>query len=147
MITTNITLTGTETYTADIDGTVWHGITPVSRFYVDVMNAIATGEPVSTPPAPIIPIPNLSFSQLLIGLVTEGWITEADGEAWLAGTLPEAVLIVIDSLPVEQRFTAKARALRPSVVIRSDALVTAMGTAAGKTDEDIDSFFNTYAAV
>ena len=147
MTTTNITLTGTETYTADIDGTVWYGITPVSRFYADVMDAIASGEPVGTPPAPIIPIPNLSFSQLLIGLVTEGWITEADGEAWLSGTLPAAVLSVINNLPIEQRFPAKARALQPSVVIRSDALVIAMGAAAGKTDEDIDSFFNTYAAV
>lgn len=147
MDVTNIIITDSETYTANIDGTVWSGITPVSRFYVDVMDAIAAGESVGTPPAPIIPIPDLSFSQLLIGLVTEGWITEADGEAWLSGTLPAAVLSVIDSLPVEQRFPAKARALRPSVVIRSDALVNAMGTAAGKTSEDMDIFFNTYAVV
>lgn len=89
----------------------------------------------------------LSFAQLLIGLVTEAWITEAEGEAWLAGTLPTAVLVVIDSLPAEQRFAAKARALRPSEVLRNDPLVASMGAAAGKTAAEIDTFFLTYAQV
>jgi hypothetical protein len=89
----------------------------------------------------------LSFAQLLIGLVTEQWITEAEGEAWLAGTLPGTVLLVIDGLPAEQRFPAKARALRPSEVLRNDPLVAAMGVAAGKTEAEIDTFFQTYAGV
>lgn len=89
----------------------------------------------------------LSFAQLLIGLVKEAWITEAEGEAWLAGTLPFNVLLVIDGLPADQRFPAKARALRPSEVLRADPLVGAMGTAAGKTDAEIDAFFTSYAAV
>lgn len=98
------------------------------------------------PPEPV-PVPNLSFAQLLIGLVTEQWITEAEGEAWLAGTLPFAVLLVIDGLPAEQRFAAKARALRPAEVLRADPLVAAMGTAAGKTEAEMDAFFQTYASV
>lgn len=89
----------------------------------------------------------LSFAQLMVGLVTEQWITEAEGEAWLAGTLPAAVLTVIDALPAEQRFAAKARALRPSEVLRGDPLVASMGAAAGKTESEIDDFFRTYAAV
>jgi hypothetical protein len=89
----------------------------------------------------------ISFAQLLIGLVTEQWITEAEGEAWLAGTLPGTVLLVIDGLPAEQRFAAKARAIRPSEVLRNDPLVAAMGTAAGKTEAEIDTFFQTYAGV
>lgn len=89
----------------------------------------------------------LSFAQLLIGLVSEGWITEAEGEAWLAGTLPGTVLLVIDGLPADQRFPAKARALRPSEVLRLDPMVIGMGTAAGKTDVEIDAFFTTYSAV
>ena len=110
--------------------------------------AMAMGPaPYVAPPVPPAPIPNLSFAQLLIGLVTEQWITEVEGEAWLAGTLPTAVLTVIDSLPQEQRFAAKARALRPSEVLRSDPLVTAMGTAAGKTTEEINTFFQTYSGV
>ena len=89
----------------------------------------------------------LSFAQLLIGLVTEAWIAEAEGDAWLAGTLPFAVLTVIDSLPAEQRFAARARALRPSEVLRNDPLVSSMGVAAGKSAEEIDTFFRTYAVV
>ena len=89
----------------------------------------------------------LSFAQLLIGLVSEAWITEAEGEAWLAGTLPFNVLMVIDGLPADQRFPAKARALRPSEVLRADPMVEAMGTAAGKTDAEIDAFFLTYSKV
>lgn len=52
MVITNITLTASETYSADIDGTVWSGITPPTRFYADVMEAIAAGAPVGTPPQP-----------------------------------------------------------------------------------------------
>lgn len=95
----------------------------------------------------VIIIPDLSFPQLLIGLVAEGWITEADGEAWLAGTLPAAVLGVISSLPTEMQFPAKARALRPSVVIRADPLVAALAFYEGKTPEELDEFFLTYSQV
>lgn len=93
------------------------------------------------PPVPQV----LSLTQLLIGLVVEAWITEAEGEAWLAGTLPSAVLTLIDSLPASQQFAAKARAIRPSAVLRDDPLVAAMGAAAGKTPAEMDTFFRTYA--
>ena len=99
------------------------------------------------PVTEVVIIPDMSFPQLLIGLVTEQWITEADGEAWLAGTLPAAVLGVISSLPVQMRFPAKARALRPSVVIRADPLVAALAAYEGKTPEELDEFFLTYAQV
>lgn len=147
MPTTDIILTAPDTYTADIDGTVWSNITPVSRFYENVMQAIADGEPVGTPPVPPVVIPNLSFAQLMIGLVTEGWITEAEGEGWLAGTLPAAVLTVIGTLPTNQQFAAKARASRPSDIERADPLVAELAAAEGKTSEEIDTFFLTYAAV
>jgi hypothetical protein len=99
--------------------------------------------------APVVaPVPaSISFAQLMIGLVTEGFITEAEGDAWLVGTLPAAVLLVIDGLPADQRFAAKVRAIRPSEVLRSDPLVAAMNVAAGKTDEELDQFFRTYAGV
>lgn len=89
----------------------------------------------------------LTFAQLMIGLVTEAWVTEPEGEAWLAGSLPLPVALVINSLPAEQRFAAKARALRPSEVLRADPLVAAMGAAAGKTEAEIDAFFTTYSGV
>lgn len=86
----------------------------------------------------------LSFAQLLIGLVSEGWITESEGEAWIAGKLPAAVLAVISTLPQPQQFPAKAKALRPEAVLRNDPLVIALGDAQGKTSDEIDVFFITY---
>lgn len=90
---------------------------------------------------------SLSFGQLLIGLVTEGWITQADGSAWLAGTLPAQVTALIATLPADQQFAATVRATTPSVVLRTNSLVVALGQSAGKTDADLDTFFRTYAAV
>lgn len=95
------------------------------------------------PPAPE-PVPSsMSFAQMLIGLVTENWITEAEGNQWLMGSLPSAVLDVIATLPPEQQFAARARATRPSEVLRSDPLVNALGT----NQEELDKFFRTYAGV
>lgn len=91
---------------------------------------------------------SLSFAQLLIGLVTEQWITPAEGRAWRDRVaLPAQVQAVIDALPPEQQFAAETRALAPSEVLRMDPLVVSMGAAAGKTPEEMDTFFRTYAQV
>lgn len=141
---TDIIQTAHDTYTATINGTQWFGITPASRFYANVQDAIAAGEPVGVPP---VVVPDLSFAQLLTGLVSEGWITEADGDGWLIGTLPTAVLTVISTLPTDQQFAAKARAIRPSQIVRTDPLVGALAAAEGKTSAEIDAFFTTYSTV
>ena len=116
---------------------------------VELYNSMAISPNIQSyvPVPEVVIIPDLSFPQLLIGLVTEGWITEANGEAWLAGTLPAAVLGVISSLPTQMQFPAKARALRPSVVIRADPLVAALAAYEGKTPEELDEFFLTYSQV
>lgn len=88
----------------------------------------------------------LTFAQLLIGLVTEGWITEQQGDAWSDGVLPAPVNALIASLPNEQRFAARVRAKRPSVVERNNDLVKGLGLLQGKTPSQIDVFFETYAA-
>lgn len=126
----------------------------MKRILVDLQTGNVTtvdltaDEIAALPPPQPEPVPaSLSFAQLLIGLVSEQWITEADGEAWLAGILPVAVTAVINTLPAEQKFAAKARALRPSDVPRADPLVSAMGAAAGKADAEIDAFFRNYAKV
>ena len=90
---------------------------------------------------------SMSFGQMLIGLVAEEWITAAEGDAWLAGTLPAAVLTLINSLPEATRFAARVRAVTPSVVLRSNALVVALGVAAEKTPVELDTFFQTYSVV
>lgn len=94
------------------------------------------------------PVPDeITFAQLLIGLVTEQWISEFEGEQWLQGVLPPQVTTLIESLPQNQQFAAKARASRPSAVLRMDPLVVQMGAAQNKTPEEIDQFFRTYAGV
>jgi hypothetical protein len=90
---------------------------------------------------------SLTFAQLLIGLVAEAWITEAEGEAWLTGILPSSALDLIATLPEAERFAAKARTARPSVILRNDPLVNALAEAQGKTPDDLDAFFTAYAAV
>lgn len=46
-MTTDITQTGPTTFTATIDGTLWFNITPASRFYAAVQDAIAAGADVT----------------------------------------------------------------------------------------------------
>lgn len=144
MATLNLKYDG-QVITAVLEGGWVHLPTGVS--FSPAYDGWSNEEGYSLEVAPQTVLLSLSFAQLMIGLVTEQWITEVEGEAWLAGTLPEAVLLVIESLPAEQRFAAKARALRPSEVLRNDPLVAAMGTAAGKTEVEIDTFFQTYAGV
>lgn len=100
-------------------------------------------------PAPTPPVPkSLSFAQLLIGLVTEQWITEEEGRAWRDRiSLPAQVQTLIASLPAGQRFAAETRSMAPSEVLRNDTLVVAMGSAAQKTEEEMDNFFRVYSKV
>lgn len=87
----------------------------------------------------------LSFAQLVTGLVGEGWITEAEGDAWLQNVLPATVLALIGTLPAEQRFAARARASRPSEVDRMNFLVEGLAVMQGKTPDELDQFFITWA--
>lgn len=112
---------------------------------VSVMNVAPYVAPEPLPE----PVPSvISFAQLLIGLVSEGWITASEGRAWRDRvSLPAQVQMVIEGLPEDQQFAAETRALAPSEVNRNDPLVVALATVAGKTTEEIDTFFRTYSKV
>jgi hypothetical protein len=86
----------------------------------------------------------LSFAQLLIGLVAEGWITEEEGDSWVDGILPDKVVTLINDLPADQQFAARTRAKRPSEILRTDFLVSTLGQLEGKTDQEMDEFFAVY---
>lgn len=87
----------------------------------------------------------LSFAQLLIGLVTEGWITAAEGRAWRDRVaLPAQVQALIATLPEAQQFAAETRAFAPSEVHRNDPLVVGLGQVSGRTPAELDAFFWTY---
>lgn len=89
----------------------------------------------------------LTFPQMLIGLVIDGRITEAEGEGWLVGTIPNIAMQLVNTLPAQQRFGAKARLLKPQFISRVEPLTGALGAYCGMTDEDLDTFFRTYANV
>lgn len=133
------------TFVIDRGGWPYH-VLPDDPLFAEAQAAGADApfEPEPPPPEPV-QTTEISFAQMLIGLVTEEWITEAEGEAWLSGTLPGAVTALIDQLPAAQRFAARARAVRPSVVLLSDPLVQALGAMQGKSAE-LPEFFNTYGA-
>lgn len=142
-----IKMTAPQTYTATIGGQEWSNITPATHLWAEVQRRISAGAEVvdMTGPQPA-PIPQqMTFAQLLIGLVAEGWITEAEGDAWLEGRIPAAARALIGTLPQAQRFAGKARAARPSVVLRNDPLVNALAAAQGRTQSEMDAFFITYA--
>lgn len=139
----NIIRTATG-YRATINGVEWSiPSDTANRFRQAVLAAIAGGAAVTdeviTPPQTT----QITFAQLLIGLVAEGWITEAEGDVWLTGTPPAPVIALIGQLPAEQRFAARARAARPSIVLLSDPLVQALGAMQGKTAE-LPAFFDVY---
>lgn len=119
----------------------------VSRMSM-LASAVPEGEAI-LPADPVEePVPqSITFAQLVIGLVAEGWITQAEGEAWLVGTLPAAVEAVINSLPLNHQFIARARATRPSEVLRSDPLVATLAAAQGKTPAQLDEFFRMYSLI
>lgn len=119
---------------------------PGNRLFQEIEAAIAGGASVVNEAVADQSIKQMSFAQLLTGLVAEGWITEAEGSAWLAGTLPAAVVALIGQLPARFRFAAKAKASRPSVVLLEDQLVQAIAAMQGKTDQ-LPTFFNTYGVL
>lgn len=130
-------------------------------YHGELMAAQATGKeivpgvdgvPHAVDPAPPDPTAvratmSLSLAQLLIGLEAEGWLTTAEAEDWLDGILPGVVLALISTLPGNEQFAAKARAKRPSIVMRLNPLVIGLAAAQGKTAAELDAFFATYAAV
>lgn len=135
-------------YKAFIEGQEWSVPNdPTNRHWQMIQEAINQGAQVTIEEPPPAPTPNLTFAQLLIGLVSEGWITEAEGEDWLKGILPPTVEAVIAQLQPNQRFVAKARASRPTEVVREDPLVMALAAFAGKTPQQLDTFFLTYSQV
>lgn len=135
-------------YRATIDGIeMFIPAVPSNRHWHMIQDAIAEGAVVTIEQTQPTPVPNLSFAQLLIGLVSEGWITEVEGDAWTDGVLPSAVLELISSLPTEQQFAARTRAKRPSEILRIDPLVQLLGAAQGKSSDELDQFFRIYSQI
>lgn len=135
------------TFVAIVNGYPYH-ITENDPLFAEA-RVLGVNTPLD-PQIPLLqPLPNrkLSFAQLLIGLVTEGWITESEGDAWLGRVLPPPVVQLIAAMNPSERFAARAIALDPSVVLRDDPLLNSLAVAQNKSSADLDRFFVTYGSV
>lgn len=111
-------------------------------------------EPYTPPPVPD-PVPQeLSFAQFIVGLTEQGWVTQTEANNWLTATsLPAAVEAAIATLPEtapdgsKPRLRARARALRPSVILRTNELLLMMAAMRGATAAQLDDFFRFYAGI
>lgn len=111
-------------------------------------------EPYTPPPVPE-PVPQeLSFAQFIIGLTEQGWINQTEANNWLtANSLPAAVEAAIATLPEtapdgsKPQLRAHARAIRPSVIQRTNELLLMLAAARGVTEEQLDDFFRNYSQV
>lgn len=110
---------------------------------VEIYNKILTTGPIQVKAPTTVNklIPNLTFAQLLIGLVNAKWISEPEGEQWLQGIVPQEVRALINKLPEGMRFAALARATRPSTIARHDPLVVSLAESRMLPPEVMDEFF------
>jgi hypothetical protein len=90
----------------------------------------------------------LTPRQLFIGLAAAGLVTDDEAIASAAlGTLPAAVEAVVAGLSPAEQTAARITWARMGVVERTDPLVALLAAQAGKTAEDVDAFFETFAAI
>lgn len=97
------------------------------------------------PPTPYeqaVALPDISMAQLLTGLVERNLITEAEGEAWLAGNaIPKDVLTFIGTLPANVRFRTRAQALRMTKAERLSPIVEGLGQLLGMDTAALNEFW------
>jgi hypothetical protein len=134
------------TFVVDLSGLPYH-VLPDDPMFSAAQEAGAGAplEPEPDMPSPM-PITQLSFAQMVGGLVTEGWITKAEGKAWYRGTLPAQVVNLISALPEEEQIFAEGRAVQPTYVSITDPLVQGLAASYDKADE-LPLFFETYGRV
>lgn len=112
----------------------------VSEVWAQIQNGEA-GEVAPADPV-VTPVPQtITALQFIIWLVASGWITQDEGNAWLDGTLPQAMNDLLNAIPEEQRFAARARALKSTMIARNDPLITALAAMHNRSPEEVDQFF------
>ena len=94
---------------------------------------------------------SISFRQLIIGLTREEWITLEEGRGWLQrnGIPDVAAAMLDDAFPEDPqaRFEAETTMLAVDTIHRSHPLVAALAAQQGRSEAEIDGFFETYARV
>lgn len=113
----------------------------IARLNRALANAAATA---ATPPSSTI-VSDCQFAQ---ALAMVGLITQDEAVAWVAaGVLPAAMAAIVDTLPPDQRFGAKMLLQGATTFDAANPLVSQIGSAAGKTPEQIAEIFRIAAAL
>lgn len=90
---------------------------------------------------------SLTRRQVIIGMVLEGLISQAEGIAMsTAKTPPAAVETMLAEMPEPQQTVARITLADFTVAYRLDPMVALFQTAGGLTDAQMDAFFVGYAA-
>lgn len=103
----------------------------------------------STFSKPVAPVPaELSRRQFIIGMMTEGFITETQADNLSAtGVIPPPFAAVVSQLPTEMQTAAKVTIRTASVFYRNSLLIIAGLTVVGATEAQADQFFRTYSQI
>lgn len=150
----SVSYTSTETAISITlaDGSVWHddaSLPADTALRRELAEWLATGgviEPYVAPPAGIAPPPNtISRRQCAAELFAEGTISAEEAIAMTAtATPPAAVEAVLATIPEPDQTFARLE-FAAANYDRTNALVGAVMTALGKSDEDRDAFFRASA--
>lgn len=110
---------------------------------------IAGGGAVEPYTAPPTSVPSsISDRQFFQQLALDDVISEEEAEAAVAtGTIPAAMLALIDALPEAQRFGARMMLKGATVFERHHPLTVTIGTLYGWTEAEIDQLFQNAAAL
>ncbi|MCW2283381.1 hypothetical protein M2323_001205 [Rhodoblastus acidophilus] len=99
------------------------------------------------PPPPPVPS-QVTRKQFFQAAAQTQIITQDEALAVLAtGTVPTRLGAAIATLPVPEQFAAKMAILGDPVFYRTDAKLSALGTAIGKSSADIDDLFTLAATL
>lgn len=90
----------------------------------------------------------LTRRQVIIGMVSEGLISEAEGIAMAAtGAAPASVEALIAAMPPGEQAAARITLAAFTTAYRLDPMTALFQQAGGMTDAEMDAFFTAYAAV
>lgn len=139
-----------------VDGSPYH--VEVGTPWGDEITAMTRGvnfepEPVYSAPsidlstAGLADLPPVQQEQIIAALIGDRLLTEAEGIAWMTGTLPAPVEAVITAMPADQRVVARLRAIRPISVVPTDPLFAGLAAANGRDETWLVEMFRAAAAL
>lgn len=106
------------------------------------MSIVIAARPLPPPPDEV------SARQFRVAAAAQGYITEAEAEAWASrNALPALVIDVIAALPQADQFAARMAALDMTVAHRLDPIVTLALSVADATPADRDALFRLAATL